>query len=692
MRFALYTALTLALTGVGFLWYVHRTATRDAERAVRFHASFVAATILQTSLRASDFERPVRGRRLRALDNLFRRQVLVGGALRVKLYDREGRVTYSNDHALIGTRPEEPDAIDTLRGERVLDVARLNHEGGSGRDRKVLETYVPVRLNAKRPVGVFELYQDYGPVAAATRAAFAPVAIALSVALLALFAALFPILRQVTRRLRAHFDEIEHQALHDQLTGLPNRVLFARRVEQAAQQARRDGGAFAVLLLDLDHFKEINDTLGHASGDRVLETVAGRLSSVVEQDDTVARLGGDEFGILALRPRLAIDALALADRLRAALRDPFTVDGVLLEIDASAGVALAPVHGGDAETLIRRADIALYAAKDAHTGVGLYAFAHDHHSPQRLQLVAELRRAIGAGELVCFYQPQAVLATGLLCGAEALVRWRHPTRGLLGPETFVPLAERSGLIRDLTRQVLAQALAQCRAWHEQGAELAVSVNITSRDLLDLNLPDEVASLLAAAGLDACFLELEITESTILADPVRARTVLGRLGDLGVRLAIDDFGTGASSLGYLKRLPVDVLKIDRSFVLSVDTDEENATIVRSTITLGHNLGLSVVAEGIETEAAWWILRRFGCDVGQGHFLGRPAPAASFDLTRAARAGAAPRNRSAPGAGRPVWPRWAEPEAATTASGRYSAVQPPSTMRLAPVTNEASSEAR
>jgi diguanylate cyclase (GGDEF)-like protein len=630
LRFAVYAALTLAVAAIGFLWYVHRYATTQAERAVRFHATFVADTILKSALRPSDFLRPAAGARRSELDALFRSDVLVGGALRVKLYDRDGTVVYSNEHELIGSKPAEDDAREALAGKRILDVTNLNHEGGRGTDAKVLETYVPVKLTGESPAGVFELYQDYRPVAAATRAAFLPIAGGLGAALLALYAALIPILRRVTRRLRDHVEEIEHQALHDHLTALPNRVLFRDRVAQAALGLGRDRQGFAVLLLDLDRFKDINDTLGHESGDRVLEQVTTRLQAAMRESDTVARLGGDEFAILARDADGPDAALAVAERVRAALAEPLTVADILLDVDASIGLALAPEHGTDVETLIRHADIAMYVAKELRTGAELYASDHDHFSPERLQLVAELRQAIAAGELVCYYQPQATLATGELHGVEALVRWPHPTRGLLGPDEFVPLAERTGLVRALTRHVLGEAARQCQAWHDHGIELAVSVNITGRDLLDVKLPDEVADLLAEVRLHPRYLELEITENTILADPIRARAILTRLSELGVRLAIDDFGSGNSSLGYLKRLPVDVLKIDKSFVLNMESDEDDATIVRSTIALSHNLGLAVVAEGVETKEAWTSLTQLGCDVVQGYYLSRPVPAEALRL--------------------------------------------------------------
>ena len=315
----------------------------------------------------------------------------------------------------------------------------------------------------------------------------------------------------------------------------------------------------------------------------------------MRESDTVARLGGDEFAVLAHDLDGPEDALAVAERVRSALADPVTVADILLDVDASIGVALAPEHGTDVRLL---------------------------------------------------HQPQAGTASGELRGVEALVRWPHPTRGLLGPEQFIPLAERTGLIRSLTRLVLEHAIRQCRAWHDQGFKLAVSVNITGRDLLDMKLPDEVAGLLTEARLDPRFLELEITENTILADPIRARAILTRLSDLGVRLAIDDFGSGNSSLGYLKRLPVDVLKIDKSFVLNMESDEDDETIVRSTIALSHNLGLAVVAEGVETKEAWNKLALLGCDIVQGYYLSRPVPPRHSSSTGASRRGAPPPYDGAP----------------------------------------------
>ena len=340
-----------------------------------------------------------------------------------------------------------------------------------------------------------------------------------------------------------------------------------------------------MLLIDLDRFKEINDTLGHQRGDDVLEQAGQSRALAVRESDTVARLGGDEFAIVSPRTDAA-GALTLAEKLRVSLACPVTISGIDLEIDASIGIALFPDNGADAETLMRRADVALYLSKEAHVPT-LYAAEQDHYSPERLALVTDLRRAVHSREeLVVYFQPQADVASGEIVRVEALVRWRHPSQGLLTPDAFLPLAERTGLTRPLTRLVLDASLQQCRAWRERGLDVAVAVNVSGRDLLDVALPDEVNEALHRYGVPADRLELEITENTILTDPVRARSVLARLSALGVSLAIDDFGAGYSSLGYLKRLSVDVLKIDRSFVINMSRDDNDEVIVRSTIELGH----------------------------------------------------------------------------------------------------------
>jgi diguanylate cyclase (GGDEF)-like protein len=444
-------------------------------------------------------------------------------------------------------------------------------------------------------------------------------------------------------RLRREVAEKEHQASHDTLTGLANRTLFNRRVEKAIAAAPING-SLAVMLIDLDRFKEINDTLGHHTGDQLLQEVAARLRQTLDPAVTIARLGGDEFAILIPRVTDAIGAWNLAEDLRHSLELPFVMSTLTLYVGASIGIALHPDHGQTAATLLQRADVAMYAAKAEHKGSEVYAAERDDHSHRRLAMVADLRHAVEHKLLEVHYQPKANLSTGEIVGAEALVRWTHSQLGPVAPDEFIPVAERTGLIRALTLQVLEQSLADCLAWSQAtGRPMGVAVNLSAGSLLNLEFPRDVAQLLETAGVAASALTLEITESTIMADPERAITVLNGLAAMGVELAIDDFGTGYSSLSQLKRLPVTELKIDRSFVMNMAFDDNDAVIVHSTIDLGRNLGLRVVAEGVEDGATWDRLSQLGCDVGQGYHLSRPVPAPQ--LLRWLRDGAVPAGTTA-----------------------------------------------
>ena len=409
----------------------------------------------------------------------------------------------------------------------------------------------------------------------------------------------------------------EHQAVHDGLTGLPNRILFRERVEEAIR-----GESCTVMLMDLNHFKEINDTLGHHQGDRLLQEVAARLAATLRDGDTVARLGGDEFGILLHGAVGPGHADAVAESLLARLREPFVVDATTLQVGGSIGLARHPEHGSDVETLIQRADIAMYAAKAASSGHATFEPSQDHHSPRRLTLAAELRGAIERGDLVLAYQPKADLRTGRIVGVEALARWEHRELGTVDPAEFVPIAEQTGLIIALTTSVLRTALERVAAWRALGHDLSIAVNLSARSFLDARLAEEIPQLLAEHDVPPACLELEITESMLMHDPDRARHTLDRLAAIGVGLSVDDFGTGYSSLAHLKRLPVDTIKIDKSFVLDMHEDEADEAIVRSTIELAHNLGMRVVAEGVESAATWLRLASLGCDLAQGFHLARP----------------------------------------------------------------------
>ena len=438
----------------------------------------------------------------------------------------------------------------------------------------------------------------------------------------------------VTERLTLQ-REMEHRALHDELTGLPNRALLADRFEQALIGAERAGTSVGLLLLDLDRFKEVNDTFGHHYGDELLRQIGPRLTEVLRGIDTVARLGGDEFAVLLMDVHGVEDAVEVASSLLATLAIPFHVEGVDLDVEASVGVVISGDHGQDTVTLMQHADIAMYVAKGQHLGVFAYDPMEDGHSATKLAMIGDLRRALHRDELVLYYQPKVNITTGDLVGAEALVRWKHPEHGLVLPDDFIPLAERTGLINPLTRHILDAALAQARIWVNEGRPLPISVNLSARNLHDERFADIVAKLLAAHDVPAHLLELEVTESAIMIDPVRACQMLKKLFDLGIRISLDDFGAGYTSLSQLKALPISEIKIDRSFVMTMAEDRRDTLIVQSVIALGHNLGLTLVAEGVETEPVLTALAGFGCDVFQGYHITRPIPIAAFDAWSAGR---------------------------------------------------------
>jgi len=427
--------------------------------------------------------------------------------------------------------------------------------------------------------------------------------------------------RNVTER-HAQQKLMEYLALHDTLTGLPNRTLLMDRLDHAISLSRRDNQPLALLLLDLDRFKEINDTLGHAVGDSLLAEIGQILSGPLRETDTIARLGGDEFAVLLPAVSGLAQARDIANRVAKALTRPFPVDQITVEVGVSIGVALYPDHGTDASELMRGADVAMYVAKRDHMTVAIYDEGKDHHSVRNLSMSGELRQAMDQDELTLFFQPQIDIETGDLTGVETLLRWDHPRYGMVSPDEFISLAEQTGLIRPLTRWVIGKALRQLETWQKTGLDIGISINLSPRNLHEAGLARSITGLLEKRGLRPDLVTLEITEDAIMTDPERALAAIRKLKECGVRLAIDDFGTGYSSLAYLKNLPVDELKIDKSFVMHMSDDNNDEVIVRSTIDLAHNLGLSVVAEGVENELQLQTLRGLGCDVGQGFHIGRP----------------------------------------------------------------------
>jgi diguanylate cyclase (GGDEF)-like protein len=424
----------------------------------------------------------------------------------------------------------------------------------------------------------------------------------------------------IVDRLRAS----QRYAVTDDLTGLGNRRHLHSRLEDAIGDS---GGEVALLLIDLDGFKELNDTLGHTAGDEVLRQIGPRLKEALREGDSLSRLGGDEFAVV-MDPGDEASASATGLRLRAALERSFGVGGIRVHIDASIGIALFPEHSPDAPGLLQRADVAMYEAKRTRTGHEVYLPERDHHSRRRLELLGELRDGLALGQLILHYQPKAEIATGEVRGVEALVRWVHPRRGLLMPADFLPLADHSGLGRSLTAFVLDRALEEIGAHRAAGFDLSVAVNLGPADLLDLGLPSDVDRVLDRRGFPASCLRLEVSEDVVMADPERTLEVLAALRKIGVATALDDFGAGHVSLGHLKQLDLDEIKIDRSFVMRLASDDRDAAIVHATVDLGRRLGMRVVAEGVETPEAWEALASLRCDEAQGFYLGRPMTASAL----------------------------------------------------------------
>jgi diguanylate cyclase (GGDEF)-like protein len=450
---------------------------------------------------------------------------------------------------------------------------------------------------------------------------------------LAMFALVLVVFQRLVGELllsQSRGEELRVLATTDELTGLANRKEFSDRLTDEIESCKQSGTRFGVLLLDLDHFKDINDTLGHQFGDDLLADIGPRLAARMGERGLVARFGGDEFAILPARRSDDVIALGqIVEEVLRCLREPVVFEEITLEVDASIGVARYPQDGIDAQTLLRRADIAMYAAKGHGDSFRIFSADQDNHSPSRLSMVSDFRRALEReNEIIVHFHPIVDLSTRTVHGAEALVRWQHPTLGLLQPGAFIEVVEQTGLMGPLTTTVLTSAIIKCAGWHAEGRELTVSVNLSVRNLHDPLLASQVDQLLARHGLPPRFLKLEITESMILSDPERALATVRELSDLGVRLAVDDFGTGHSSLANLRRLQVHELKIDRSFVTPMLSDESDMVIVRSTVDLGHALGLRVIAEGVEDRDTLERLGSLGCDRAQGHYFSVPVPAEEF----------------------------------------------------------------
>jgi diguanylate cyclase (GGDEF)-like protein len=593
-------------------------------------AQLLARIAIQPRLSPADLRNGLSATGVRDLDRQLQARSATQNLARIKIWNTRDKVVYSDLHRLIGrTITPSDDLHDALLGHpHKADVitpdptAETASEVGLG---QLVEVYVPLRFTAKGPpAGAFEIYLSYRPIAATISHDKRMIVALVFCGLALLWAILFPIVARASGKLRRQARENDHLARYDQLTGLPNRTLFIERVARtmAARGRARQAGEMAVLLMDLDGFKEINDTLGHANGDAVLCEVARRLGAELTSEALVARLGGDEYGILLPRAGLS-EALVTAARAQSSLERSIEVEGVALNVEASIGLAVVPEHAESLDALLQHADMALDCAKSNRSRVEVYSAARDHFDTARLTLLGQVRPALERGEFVLHYQPKVDLRSGRTTSVEALLRWQHPQHGLLPPSEFVSLIEQTALIGPITLNVIEQALAQMAAWRELGLQIAMSVNLSARNLLDTELPAQIEALLRRHDTPPQELTVEVTESATLVDPERAVQVLEALRAMGVSISIDDFGTGHASIAYLTQLPATEIKIDRSFVTRICEDERNEAIVRSTIDLARYLDLHVVAEGIETHDVLERLASLGCDTAQGYLISKPA---------------------------------------------------------------------
>jgi diguanylate cyclase (GGDEF)-like protein len=605
---------------------VERTLADESEAA-----RIIAHIGIEPHLSRQDLRTGLTPAGVRALDQQLSARSVTQDLARIKIWNSHFKVIYSDDHSLIGrTLPPSDDLLHALAG-RPDDADVVNprphtetaSEVGLG---ELVEVYVPLRFaSSGPPEGAFEIYLSYRPVASALASDKRMIALLVAIGLALLWAILYRIVARASRRLRRQSRENYRLARYDPLTGLPNRTLFIERVTNAVGHESRHDGSVAVLLIDLDHFTEVNNTLGASNGDGLLREVARRLRDELAGETLVARLGGDEYAVLCPRTSGVADALRIAAALQASLEAPVSLNGVALNVEASIGVAVMGEHAQDPEALLQHADAALAHARSRGGRLQVYSPECDQFDATGLVLLGQVRSALECGEFIVYYQPKVEMQSRRIIGAEALVRWQHPEHGMLPPMRFIPLIEQTALVGPLTLYVIEQALAQLVAWRRSGIELELSVNLSARNLIDAELPGRIASLLEQHGIPAERLTVEVTESAAVIDRGRAVAGLEVLRASGVGVSIDDFGTGNASIEYLATLPASEIKIDRSFITDILEDRRSEAIVRSTIELARNLELTVVAEGIESEAVMDHLATLGCEVGQGFFISRPLPA-------------------------------------------------------------------
>ena len=623
--FALYAVASLLpvlLLGLVLARSFRSEANQEGLDEGRAQAALVARTAVEPLLDGHRLGRLTTVEH-QALAALAKRLIARGDVLRLRVRDLSGRVVFSGDGSGLNATPDD-EAIEASHGEAVAHLTTLNSDANDVGHRGVASVEVYLGLHGgsgSRVLSVLEIYLPYAPIASSISVGVHRLYLELIAGLAILYLVLFAITASVSRGMRREAALNAFLAERDVLTELPNRTLFLRRATRAVQDARRAGESVAIAIVDLDRFKDINDTLGHHNGDRLLTELAGRLAASMHPGDTVARLGGDEFGVIVLG---VSDPVPVLERVRAVIDHEIDVCGLPLSVQASLGYVVAPDDGVDVDDLLQRADVAMYVAKANHAGVTRYDPSLDHYDAASLTLASELRRAIDEDQLVLHYQPQARLADGVIGTLEALVRWQHPSLGLLYPDRFLALAERTDLIDKLTSWVLARALRDVHDLHAIDPTLGVAVNVSARTIGRSTFAGEVLEALNRSGVEGERLTVEVTETALLADPRGAAEVLTALAGAGVSTSLDDFGQGQTSLGYLSALPLDEIKVDKSFVLDMLENPAHSAIVRSIIDLGHNLSLRVVAEGVETEEVLLALAANGADIAQGYLLARPMP--------------------------------------------------------------------
>jgi diguanylate cyclase len=624
--FALYAAISLVpvlVLGLVLAVSLRGEAKRRGLAEGRSEAALIAHSAIEPALDGSPIEgRGLSVRQIRDLRRVATTVIHGGDVLRLRIRNLDGDVVFSPDGSGLGPDEDDDEALEAAHGEVVSTLTHLNADSDDTGDAgpATVELYLPLHTG-QRTVGVLELYLPYAPISRDIASGLHELYVDLAVGLAALYLALVVITASVSRGLRREAAVNAYLAEHDVLTELPNRTFFHRRASDAVALAVRNNESVALAIIDLDRFKEVNDTLGHHNGDCLLRELAARLAASMRAGDTVARLGGDEFGLIV---RDVEDAEPALQRLREVIDREVEINGLPLSVQASMGFVIAPEDGTDVDTLLQRADVAMYVAKARHAGVARYDETLDEYDADSLTLVSDLRRAVDEGQLVLHYQPQATLADGHVRSIEALVRWQHPTHGLLYPDKFLPLAEPTDAIDKLTRWVLRTALADVRDLTTGCWDLCVAVNVSARSIGRASFANDVLEALDDLDVAPDRLIIEVTETALLSDPRRAAEVLTRLAAAGVRISLDDFGTGHTSLGYLSALPIHELKIDRTFVGDMLHNQAHAAIVRSIIDLGHNLELRVVGEGVETDLILASLQDSGCDIAQGYLLARPMP--------------------------------------------------------------------